>query len=131
VRVFYATQLEHAREKGYVATLMGRRRYLPDILSDHGGLRQLAERVATNTPIQGSAADIIKKAMVDLDGALREAGLRSRLVLQIHDELLLEAPDEEVEEVSDLVVRVMENAASLLVPVVVDVGSGRNWAEAH
>jgi DNA polymerase-1 len=131
VRVFYAAQLEHAREKGYVATLMGRRRYLPDILSDHGGLRQLAERVATNTPIQGSAADIIKKAMVDLDGALREAGLRSRLVLQIHDELLLEAPAHEVEEVSGLVVRVMENAASLLVPVVVDVGSGRNWAEAH
>jgi len=131
VQRFYGAMLEHAREKGYVATLMGRRRYLPDITSDHGGRRQMAERVATNTPIQGSAADIIKKAMVDLDAALRSAGLASRLVLQIHDELLLEAPAAEVGEVSRLVVRIMEGAASLLVPIVVDVGSGRNWAEAH
>jgi len=131
VQKFYALMLEHARDKGFVATLMGRRRYLPDITSDHGGRRQMAERVATNTPIQGSAADIIKKAMVDLDGALRDAGLATRLVLQIHDELLLEAPAAEVDEVSRLVVQVMEGAAKLLVPIVVDVGSGGTWAEAH
>ncbi|MFN2426310.1 MAG: DNA polymerase I [Candidatus Binatia bacterium] len=131
VQGFYSSMLEHARDKGYVATLMGRRRYLPDITSDHGGRRQLAERVATNTPIQGSAADIIKTAMVDLDAALRECELASRLVLQIHDELLLEAPVPEVEEVSRLVVRIMEGAVRLLVPVVVDVGSGVSWAEAH
>jgi DNA polymerase I len=131
VQKFYASQLEHARDKGYVVTMMGRRRYLPDITSDHGGRRQQAERVATNTPIQGSAADIIKKAMVDLDGALRDSGLASRLVLQIHDELLLEAPASEVEEISKLVVRVMEGAVRLLVPIVVDVGSGKSWAEAH
>ncbi len=131
VQRFYATQLDHAREKGFVVTLMGRRRYLPDITSDHGGRRQLAERVATNTPIQGSAADIIKKAMVDLDRALLDARMESKLVLQIHDELLLEAPADEVDEVSRLVVRVMEGAVRLLVPVVVDVGSGATWAEAH
>ena len=123
--------VDHARERGFVSTLMGRRRYLPDIVSDHGGRRQLAERVATNTPIQGSAADIIKKAMVDLDTALAEAGLASRLVLQIHDELLLEVPAGEVEEASRLVVRVMEGAAKLRVPIVVDVGSGSSWAAAH
>ena len=131
VQRFYSAQLEHARDKGFVATLMGRRRYLPDIVSDHGGRRQMAERVATNTPIQGSAADIIKKAMVDLDAALREAGLGARLVLQIHDELLLEAPSAEVEAASQLVARVMEGAARLLVPIVVAVGSGASWAEAH
>ncbi|MFN2378486.1 MAG: DNA polymerase, partial [Candidatus Binatia bacterium] len=131
VQKFYASQLEQARDKGYVSTLMGRRRYLPDISSDHGGRRQMAERVATNTPIQGSAADIIKKAMVDLDAALSGAGLAARLVLQIHDELLLEAPAGEVDELSRLLVRVMEGAVGLLVPVVVDVGSGINWAEAH
>ena len=131
VRQFYGSMLEHAREHGFVSTMMGRRRYLPDITSDHGGRRQLAERVATNTPIQGSAADIIKKAMVDLDTSLAEAGLGARLVLQIHDELLLEVPASEIEEASKLVVRIMEGAAKLLVPIVVDVGSGRNWAEAH
>ena len=131
VQRFYATMLEHARDKGYVSTLMGRRRYLPDITSDHGGRQQLAERVATNTPIQGSAADIIKKAMVDLDTALCEARMASRLVLQIHDELLLEVPAGEVEEASKLVVRIMEGAAKLRVPIVVDVGSGTTWAAAH
>ncbi|HXC52712.1 MAG TPA: DNA polymerase I [Candidatus Limnocylindrales bacterium] len=131
VQRFYTQMLQHARDHGFVATLMGRRRYLPDITSDHGGRRQLAERVATNTPIQGSAADIIKKAMVDLDTAIAEAGLASRLVLQIHDELLLEVPAGEIEEASSLVVRVMEGAAALRVPIVVDVGSGSSWATAH
>ena len=131
VREYYSLQLEQARRRGFVSTLMGRRRYLPDLASDHGGLRQAAERVATNTPIQGSAADLIKKAMVDLEAALRGAGLATRPVLQIHDELLLESPEAEVDEACRLVTRVMEGAAKLLVPIVVDVGSGRTWAEAH
>jgi DNA polymerase-1 len=131
VQVFYQAMLEQARTMGFVSTLMGRRRYLHDITSDHGGRRQVAERVATNTPIQGSAADIIKKAMVDLDLALSKSGLATRLVLQIHDELLLESPVAEVDEASRLVAVTMEKAVELLVPVVVDVGHGRNWAEAH
>ena len=131
VQVFYQAMLEQARSTGFVTTLMGRRRYLHDITSDHGGRRQVAERVATNTPIQGSAADIIKKAMVDLDRELSASGLATRLVLQIHDELLLESPIAEVDEASRLVAATMEKAVELLVPVVVDVGHGRNWAEAH
>lgn len=131
VREFYALMLDHAREQGFVSTLMGRRRYLPDINSDHGGRRQLSERLASNTPIQGSAADIIKKAMVDLDVELRKSSLETRLILQIHDELLLESPAAELDEASRMVSRVMSGAVSLLVPVVVDVGSGTNWAEAH
>ena len=110
---------------------MGRRRYLPDIDSDHGGRRQLAERVATNTPIQGSAADIIKLAMVNLYRDLEAEGLESAMVLQIHDELLLECPKAEVEAAERLTRRAMESAVSLDVPVVVDIGMGKNWAEAH
>ncbi|HYB98009.1 MAG TPA: DNA polymerase I [Candidatus Limnocylindrales bacterium] len=131
VRRFYGRMLECAHSNGYVATLYGRRRYLPDIASEHGGRRQLAERVATNTPIQGSAADIIKRAMVALDEALSASKLAARLVLQIHDELLLESPADQVEDASALVAKTMVQAADLLVPVVVDVGSGRSWAEAH
>jgi DNA polymerase-1 len=131
VRRFYERMLDQARAEGWVETLFGRRRYLPDITSDHGGRRQQAERVATNTPIQGSAADIIKRAMVLLDEALKSKKLNSRLILQIHDELLLECPAGEVDVISALVRDVMAGAASLRVPVVVDVGSGRNWAEAH
>lgn len=131
VQRFYQSMIETAREKGFVSTLFGRRRYLPDILSDHGGRRQQAERLATNTPIQGSAADIIKRAMVRLDEELGAAGHEAKLILQIHDELLVESPAAEVDAVSALLVRTMEGAAELRVPIVVDVGSGTNWAEAH
>ena len=128
---FYESKLTEARTHGYVSTMFGRRRYLPDITSDHGGHRQAAERVATNTPIQGSTADIIKRAMVALDRALRTRELATTLILQIHDELLLEAPTGEVDEATALVREVMEGAAELAVPILVDVGTGRNWAEAH
>jgi DNA polymerase-1 len=131
VRGFYELMLDSARSHGWVETLFGRRRYLPDITSDHGGRRQAAERVASNTPIQGSAADIIKRAMVSLDRELHAGNLKCRLILQIHDELLLECPADEVDEASALVNRVMAGAAELAVPIVVDVGSGTNWAEAH
>ncbi len=131
VRTFYDKSLASARERGYVATLMGRRRYLPDLTSENGGLRQVAERVATNTPIQGSAADIIKNAMVRLDRALAKTELEAVLVLQIHDELLVECPDSELDQVVTLVRDAMEGAAELVVPMVVDIGSGPDWGRAH
>jgi DNA polymerase-1 len=131
VRKLYERTLEKAREQGYVSTLLGRRRYLPDLGSDHGGLRQAAERVATNTPIQGSAADIIKTAMVRLDRSLAAGGVAARLVLQIHDELLVECPEHELDRVVTLIRDAMEGAAELVVPLAVDVGSGPNWAAAH
>ena len=131
VRSFYDCMLEQARELGYVSTIDGRRRYLPDIHSDHGGRRQAAERVATNTPIQGSAADIIKIAMVRLAGRLKDEGLEAVMVLQVHDELLLECPKRELKQVVSLVEELMAGAASLSVPLLVDVGHGANWALAH
>jgi len=131
VQEFYTRMLDAARETGYVSTILGRRRYLPEILSEHGGQRQMAERVATNTPIQGSAADIIKLAMVRLAERLSHAELTSVMVLQIHDELLLECPESEVRQALTLTRDAMENAVELAVPVVVDVGVGANWAEAH
>jgi len=131
VQKFYAETREMARTHGYVETRAGRRRYLPDIHSTNEGLRQAAERVATNTPIQGGAADIIKTAMVRLASALRETGRKSVILLQIHDELLLECPREEVEAVAALTRGCMEEAAGLVVPVVVEVGVGDDWAAAH
>jgi DNA polymerase-1 len=131
IRAFYERTLETARRRGFVSTLHGRRRYLPDIQSDHVGRRQLAERMATNTPIQGSAADIIKLAMVRLAKALSTECLRASMVLQIHDELLVECPEPELNRVLAVVRESMEGAARLSVPIVVDIGAGRNWAEAH
>ena len=131
VQKFYGEMLELARELGYVSTLLGRRRYLPDVQSENGGLRQAAERVATNTPIQGSAADIIKLAMVRLSDRLSRDGLETVMVLQIHDELLLECPESETDQALALVRESMENAVELAVPVVADVGVGVSWAEAH
>jgi DNA polymerase-1 len=131
VRRLYAENLAQARDRGYVSTITGRRRYLPDITSSNGGLRQAAERVAGNSPIQGSAADIIKAAMVELSMSLDREHLESAMVLQIHDELLLECPAGEVERVSKLTASAMERAMPLAVPVVVDIGVGANWAEAH
>ena len=131
VRRFYERMLLHARRHGYVATLFGRRRYLPDIASDHGGLRQFAERVATNTPIQGSAADIIKLAMVRLAAALRMENLDAAMILQIHDELLIECPQSELKRALRVIREAMEGAAALAVPIAVDIGTGTSWGEAH
>jgi DNA polymerase I len=122
--------LEQARRTREVTTLFGRVRPIPDIAASNPNVRGNAERMALNAPFQGAAADIIKIAMVRLDQALAERRLASRLVLQVHDELVLEAPDEEVETVSELVGEVMEGAASLRVRLVVDVGSGRDWLAA-
>ncbi|MBM6617499.1 DNA polymerase I [Bacillus suaedaesalsae] len=119
-----------AKEKGYVSTLMQRRRYIPDITNRNFNLRSFAERTAMNTPIQGSAADIIKKAMIDLAGALRDENLEAKLILQVHDELILEAPKNEIEKLTELVSRVMENTLELKVPLKVDYAYGSTWYDA-
>jgi len=130
VRAFLDLQIKLARERGYVETLFGRRRYIADIRDKNFNIRAFAERTAQNTPLQGSAADLIKIAMVNIHRGLAAGGLRSRLLLQVHDELVVEAPREEVEAASTLVQRHMEGAAQLRVPLVVDVGVGDNWLDA-
>ena len=119
----------HAREFGWVETFMGRRRYIADMRAANRQLRFAAERMAVNMPIQGGAADIMKRAMILVDQAIRDAGLRSRILLQVHDELLLEAPPEEVETLTALLRREMAAAATLRVPLVVDVKIGDNWGD--
>ena len=131
VRRFMDETIERARRDGFVSTLLGRRRPLRDISSRNATVRAAAERNAVNTPVQGSAADLVKLAMVRVHAALRERSLRSRMVLQIHDELLLDCPKGEVAEVSALVKNAMENAIPLAVPLKVDVGSGPDWLAAH
>jgi DNA polymerase I len=118
-------------ETGYVSTLFGRRRFMPDITSPEGGVRQFAERTAVNTPIQGTAADLIKAAMVAIDRRLREAGNRAGMILQVHDELVLEAPSADADAVAALVSEEMSAAAELTVPLEVAVGIGSSWAEIH
>ena len=130
VRSFMEDIVVEARQQGYVTTLFGRRRFLPDINSSNFNLRSFAERTALNTPIQGTAADVIKKAMVEVQHGLEREGLRSRLLLQVHDELVLEVPADELEVVSALVKNAMEQAVILNVPLTADVKAGRNWAEA-
>ena len=131
VRTFIDGTIAKARETGHVRTLLGRLRRLPDLRSKNFPVRAEAERQAMNTPVQGSAADLIKKAMVDLHRELREREMRSRLILQIHDELLLEVPEAEAEQARTLVKDVMEGALKRDVPLVADARLGRNWAEVH
>ena len=130
VRDYLHEVVSRARMDGYTATMMGRRRYLPDLTSDNRQRREMAERMALNAPIQGSAADVIKVAMLATGSALAAAGLRSRMLLQVHDELIIEVAPGELEEVRDLVCAAMAGAASLRVPLDVSVGTGRSWAEA-
>ena len=131
IRAYMDRTKADAKALGYVTTPFGRRCWVPGIADKNGARRAYAERQAINAPLQGGAADIIKRAMVRLPAALRAAGSRSRLLLQVHDELLFEAPEEEAAALSDLVRQVMESAATLSVPLVVETGTGRNWAEAH
>ena len=129
VRAFIDTALTQGREHGWVATLLGRRRYLPDLRSNNPVARNAAERMAMNAPVQGTASDMIKIAMVRVHAALRERGLRARMLLQVHDELLFEAPPDEVESVKALARELMEAALPLDVPIVVDVKTGSDWSE--
>ena len=123
--------LAAARETGYVETIFGRRRYLPDINSKNGTVRALAERNAINAPIQGTSADIIKLAMINVDKRLKQEGMQSRMVLQIHDELVFDAVKEEVETLCRIVKEEMENVTTLSVPLTVECNYGNNWLEAH
>lgn len=122
--------VEAGREKGYSETLFGRRRYIPDIKSSNYNRRSFAERIAMNMPIQGTAADIIKKAMIDVAGELKEKGLKSRMVLQVHDELVFEYVESELEILKSIVKEKMEGAAALSIPLEVEIAIGPNWAEA-
>ena len=131
IRTFIDKTLDAARQTGYVETLFGRRRYIPDINAKNATLRSVAERNAVNAPIQGSSADIIKLAMIRVAARLAERNMRSRMVLQIHDELLFETPPEEVEALKAIVVAEMENVISLSIPLTVECSYGKNWLEAH
>ena len=131
IRSFIDDSIAFARENGYVETLFGRRRYLPDINARNASLRALAERNAVNAPIQGTSADIIKLAMIRVDRRLSEAGLKSRMVLQIHDELLFDALEDEVDTLKKIVVEEMEQVIKLSVPLTVECSAGKNWLEAH
>ena len=127
VKRYMDAAVAEGREKGYVTTLMGRRRYLPEIHSSNFNVRSFGERCAMNSPIQGTAADIIKLAMVRVHDAFRREGLSARLVLQVHDELMVEAPEAEVPRVQELLRECMENVITLAVPLKTDLSVGRNW----
>ncbi|MBN1164854.1 MAG: DNA polymerase I [Candidatus Krumholzibacteriota bacterium] len=131
IRDFMENSKESARRNEYAETILGRRRPLPDINSSNGRFRGLAERIAVNMPIQGTAADLIKVAMNNIDRAIIKRELRSRMILQVHDELLFDAPREELELMTGLVRKLMESAIKLEVPLKIDIGTGRNWLEAH
>jgi DNA polymerase-1 len=130
VRAFLDRQIQLAREQGYVETLFKRRRYIPEIRDRNFNMRAYGERNAQNSPLQGSAADLIKLAMIRIHGAIRERGLASRMLLQVHDELVFDVPPGEVETMTELVRSYMEGVAELKVPLVVDIGVGANWLEA-
>jgi len=129
VKEYIKNIVVQARKQGFVTTLLNRRRYLPEINSKNGTIRGFAERTAINTPIQGTSADIIKVAMIRISNRLKEKGLKAKMSLQIHDELLFEVPEKEVDELSRLAKEEMEGAVSLDVPVVVDMTVGRNWRD--
>ena len=124
-------QKELARRQGYAVTLFGRKRYLPDILSHNATVRSFAERNAVNSPIQGTAADIIKMAMVTIHQRLKEEGLKAQMIMQVHDELNFNVPENEVDRVREIVVSEMQNVVHLTVPLIADCGVGENWLQAH
>jgi DNA polymerase-1 len=131
VRRFLDETTKQAKKDGFVRTLMGRRRYLPDLTSRNRVLRQAAERMATNTVIQGTAADLIKKAMVDVDRALGTSGIEATMIMQVHDELVFETPPAAQADLSELVRKHMEEVVELSVPLTVEIAAGANWRAAH
>ncbi|MBP5708363.1 MAG: DNA polymerase I, partial [Bacteroidales bacterium] len=131
VKTYMDKSKQHARATGFVTTMFGRRRYLPDIQSRNQVARGIAERNAINAPIQGSAADIIKIAMIRIQNVLEEQKLKTKMILQVHDELIFETPEDEVDTVSKMVVSEMSNATKLHVPLIAECGIGDNWLEAH
>jgi DNA polymerase-1 len=131
VAEYMRTTREQAREQGYVETVFGRRLWLPEIRGSNGARRQGAERAAINAPMQGTAADLIKMAMIAVQGWLEREKLATRLIMQVHDELVLEVPEAELETVKHAVPGLMTGVAALSVPLVVDIGAGPNWDKAH
>jgi len=131
VKKFMDNIRDSARDKGYVETVFGRRLYLPDINARNGQRRQYAERTAINAPMQGTAADIIKRAMIDIHQELQTGKYDARMIMQVHDELVFEVAEAQVEKTSNMIQQKMSQAADLKVPLVVDVGIGDNWEEAH
>ena len=131
VRAYMDRVVEQGREDGWVSTLYGRRRWLPELKSSNFNMRAFGERVALNMPIQGTAADVIKLAMLRVDDALRREGLEAKLVLQVHDELIVECPEGEAELVKTLLKREMEAVADYAVTLVADANIGKTWAECH
>ncbi|MGI9541091.1 MAG: DNA polymerase, partial [Flavobacteriaceae bacterium] len=131
LRAYMQDQVDFARENGYVSTVLGRRRYLKDINSQNAIVRGAAERNAVNAPIQGSAADIIKLAMIAIQRRLQTESWKSKMLLQVHDELVFDVPKDEIEPLKEMVKNEMENAFEINVPLVVDIGIGNNWLEAH
>jgi DNA polymerase-1 len=131
VRDYMDATRARAREQGYVETLFGRRLYVPEINAGNQQRRQAAERTAINAPMQGTAADIIKRAMITVDAWLRSSGVDALLIMQVHDELVFEVAESAVPEVAKEVTAIMIGAAELHVPLLVDVGIGENWDEAH
>jgi DNA polymerase-1 len=131
VQTYIENSLEEARQKGYVTTLLHRRRYLPDIHSPTAAIRQASERMATNTPLQGTAADIIKLAMIHIQNRIEELSLSTKMIMQVHDELVFEVPEEELQKALPMIQDEMETVMELSVPLKVSIHSGKNWAEVH
>ena len=131
IKQFMQDIVDRCKENGFVETLWGRRRYVPEIKSNNFNVRQFGERVAMNAPIQGTAADVIKIAMINIQKALEENNMKSKLILQVHDELVIEAPDEEVEQAKEILVKEMENVIKLSVPLIAEAQIGKDWYEAH
>ena len=131
LKAYIQEQIDFARENGYVETILGRRRYLKDINSANAVVRGGAERNAVNAPIQGSAADIIKIAMINIHKKLVQEKWQSKMLLQVHDELVFDVHNSELEKIKPLIQQEMENAFQLAVPLVVELGEGQNWLEAH
>ena len=131
IRNYIDSQIELARKNGYVSTLLGRRRYLRDINSSNGSIRSAAERNAINMPIQGTAADLIKIAMIRIQKAIEEANLSSKMILQVHDELVFDLAPEEAEPLTLLLKNEMVHAIDLKCPIEIEIGIGNNWLEAH
>jgi DNA polymerase-1 len=130
VKAYMQQTVREARERGYTTTIFGRRRQITELASDNFRIRQMGERMAQNAPVQGSAADVFKLAMIELDAALEATSPRARMLLTVHDELVLEVPTRERKKVEATVRDVMENVTVLRVPLVVDIGFGPTWAEA-
>ena len=131
VRDYMKNVVEQAKKDGYVATLYGRRRYIPELNSSNFNMRSFGERVALNMPIQGTAADIIKLAMVAVYRRMKAEQLEARLILQVHDELIVECPEDETERVRFILTDAMENVAKLSVPIIAEAHAGHSWSEAH